>query len=586
MRGTSTTAVGLQALLLILAAALLYGGALDTPFIYDDRGAILGNPALEQLWPPTQAMAVRDESPLAGRPLVAWSFALNHAVSGYDTWSYHLINLVMHAGAALLVWALVRRTLRLLPWPGDAPGADWLAFGAALLWAVHPLNIDAVQYVTQRTELMVALCYLGTLLCFIRAQDSAHRLAWLAGSAGLCALGMLSKEVMVSAPLFVWLYDRQFFAGTFRAALIERPWFYAALAATWVPLIALLMMGPRSESVGFHHDVSAWEYLLTQSRVLMWYLRLVVWPAPLSIAHEWPLVEHWTDALLTGPVILALLALTVYGLVRARPWHLLGAWCFMILAPSSSFVPIVTEVAAERRMYLPLAALVAAAVCALAWLLHRAASRLSRQLSSRRLALIGASALIVLTGALAARSLDRLSTFHSRLALWREAAALYPRSGEVLSMVGLAQRHRGELERATRTLSRAMRVDPHFPGAIYNYASVMVARQRYGEARRVLEDLLELQPDRARNHAALGKVLIYEGRAAAAVPHMRRAAELRPHVAQRHVEWAVALREAGRQTAAIERLEHALALAPEHAIAHRLLRQLRGRTSAEPPDAR
>src|SRR6185312_11084012 len=164
------------------------------------------------------------------RPVLNLSLAVNYAISGPDPWSYHALNLAIHVGAALCLFGLIRRTA----------GPALLAFAVALLWAVHPLQSEAVMYIVQRAESMMALFYLLTMYGFVRGLQGVHRTAWLAVSWTACLLGMGTKEVMVSAPVIVFLYDRTFAAGTFAEAWRLRKRYYLALAATWIPLLAFV----------------------------------------------------------------------------------------------------------------------------------------------------------------------------------------------------------------------------------------------------------------------------------------------------------------------------------------------------------
>src|SRR5204863_10187470 len=127
---------------------------------------------------------------------------------------------------------------------------------AALLWSLHPLNTDAVIYVTQRTELMMACFYLGTLYCSLRywANNNlwSHRTAWLTLAVFASLAGMLSKEVMASAPIVILLFDRTFITGS-SAGSLRRSWpLYLGLALTWIPLLVLSAGAPRGASSGFH----------------------------------------------------------------------------------------------------------------------------------------------------------------------------------------------------------------------------------------------------------------------------------------------------------------------------------------------
>src|SRR4051812_28223359 len=218
---------------LAISIALVYGRALDAPLFFDDHPAITKNTSIRSLWPLIGTEEHRGplnsgrELPTSARPLVNYSFALNYHFGGLNPRGYHVINVAIHFLSALLLFAIVRKTLRLTYFGGRFDSvAGWLALSAALLWSLHPLNTDAVIYATQRTELMMACFYLATLYCSLRywsANTQPTRSAWLTLAVFASLAGMLSKEVMVSAPLVVLLYDRTFIAGTFPNSL-RRSW--------------------------------------------------------------------------------------------------------------------------------------------------------------------------------------------------------------------------------------------------------------------------------------------------------------------------------------------------------------------------
>src|SRR5439155_24183062 len=158
-----------------------------------------------------------------------------------------------------------------------------------LLWTVHPLNTEAVDYLTQRTESMMAMFFCLTLYAGIRAAASDRPGRWESLSALSCALGMACKESMVTAPVIVVLYDRIFVFSSWKQAFGARRRLYAGLAGAWLVLAALNWSGPRSEVGGFSTGVSVWTYVLNQAVMITTYLRLVVWPRPLVVFYGWPL---------------------------------------------------------------------------------------------------------------------------------------------------------------------------------------------------------------------------------------------------------------------------------------------------------
>ncbi len=318
-------------------------------FIFDDLGAIVSADQLHDFQPLKDVLWGPPQSTAAGRPIVCLSLALNYTISGLNPWSYHAVNLGIHLLAALVLYGIVRRTLGMPTAMNLSPAsARWTALAASLIWTVHPLQTESVTYVIQRTELLVGLFYLLTLYCCVRGWQSCGSAGWGVGAVTACGLGMLSKEVMVSAPVAALLYDRAFVSGTFARAL-RRCWrLYLGLGATWVILAAIIAFGARSDSVGFGLGITAWQYLLTQAGVLAHYLRLAFFPHPLVISYgDWPIAHSPADVWPAGLLIVGLLTATAV-MLRLRPAAgFPGACFFLILAPTSSFVPIVTEIAAE-----------------------------------------------------------------------------------------------------------------------------------------------------------------------------------------------------------------------------------------------
>ncbi len=357
-----------MALLCAGAGWWAFAPSLDGVFVHDDIPGIVDNPNIRSLWPLASAMSAPKDVTLSGRPIASLSFALNYAFTtdrGRDEMAFlrdcHAVNFLIHLAAGLVLFGVIRRTLLTGPLREVFGNhATAIAGAAALIWLIHPLQTSSVTYVVQRVESLMGLFYLSTLYCAIRAVDAtASARAWSVVAVICCALGMATKEVMVTAPLIVaiWFW---FFGGA--RAVRSHAGLLGALAATWSILAILVLSQPRTESVGlFIGGWTPWTYLVTQAAVVAHYLRLSVVPAPLVFSYDWrpeTLGTAWPQvALMT-----ALAAGTCVAIVRKQPIGFLGAWWFLILAPTSSVLPIATEVAAEHRLYLPLAAVVTAAV--------------------------------------------------------------------------------------------------------------------------------------------------------------------------------------------------------------------------------
>ncbi len=369
--------VAALAIIIICATAIAYANSLHSSFLFDDPQGIVENPHVRALWPPHvslwEALQAPPNSTPSCRPLLSLTLALNYTLAkawgasgsggpstdaGLEVSGYHAVNLGLHILAALVLFGLVRRTLMIEALRGRfGRHARVLGGVSALLWALHPIQTESVAYVIQRGEPLMALFYLLTLYCALRGHEAAHPLRWHAAAACACALGMASKEVMVTAPFMVVAYDRLFLYSSLREMRQRRLQLYLMLASTWTILLASVLMSTRADSVGYNIGVGAWEYARTQYAVTLHYLRLSLWPDTLVFDYGWPIANRWQDYVPQGIVIAGLLGAVVWGLIKRAAWSFAGVWFFLILSPSSSILPIVTEVAAEHRMYLPLAAL-------------------------------------------------------------------------------------------------------------------------------------------------------------------------------------------------------------------------------------
>ncbi len=360
----------LAGVLLVVCAALAYANSLHGPFVLDDLPAIPENPTITHLWPLLDGGPLTpppDGQTVTGRPLVNLTLALDYNNGGLEVESYHRTNLVIHILAGLTLFGLARRTLS-CPRLRDTFGSVSLGLGlaVALVWTLHPLQIDAVTYIVQRAEAMMALFYLLTLYFFSCSVDSLRPRLWQGLAVGACLLGMASKEVMVSAPLMVLLYDRTFVAGSVIRALRLRKWFYLLLASTWILLGWLVFKtGTRGQSAGFNTEMDPFDYAMTQGPALVHYLRLAIWPHPLVFDYGDGLITNVWQVAPASMFVILLVVLTLVSVWRWPVAGFFGAAFFALLAPTSSIMPVVTQTIAEHRMYLPLAALVALAIPAL-----------------------------------------------------------------------------------------------------------------------------------------------------------------------------------------------------------------------------
>jgi Flp pilus assembly protein TadD len=515
------------------------------PFILDDALSVVDNTLIRS--PGLSAVVPERDSPVAGRPLVNLSFAANYAFGGLNVRGYHAVNLIIHLLVSCLAFGVVRRTLE-LPGLVDRFGqmARPLAFAVALIWVVHPLNSEVIEYVTQRTESMMTLFYLITIYASIRSIGAPRGL-WQAAAVIACVLGMACKESMVTAPLMVALYDRVFVFDSWRRTFRRRRSLYAGLASSWLVLAMLIWSGPRGLSAGFSSDVSPWTYLLNQSVLIVRYLALVFWPRALVVNYGWPVSLTLVDVWPYATVVMIALLLTIVLYVTAPKLGFLAVFFFVTLAPSSSIVPIASEVGAERRMYLPLLALVALCVMSVALASHRLLSSLPDR-SHRAPQVVFAGLLLAPAAGLFAGTVARNREYASRLTLFRTVVDRWP-SSIAAHILGAELAASGSHEDAIVWLRAAVSGDPR---AHYDLGVELFRTGMFDEAIDHFASLIRIWRVPPPSH-----------------PHWQ--PPLRIDVVSAQIYMGRALAKTQRESEAIEQYKSALTLDPSNVEAHGLL---------------
>jgi tetratricopeptide (TPR) repeat protein len=637
--------------IIVLAALGAYYHSFTGPFIFDDHYAIIDNPTITQLG---SALSPPPEGTMVGRPLLNLTFALNYALSGMDVWSYHAVNLLIHALAGLTLFGIVRRTLasrlaarrsqisdfksKIVEGPATAQSEilgctppTVLALAVAVIWVVHPLQTEAVTYVSQRAESLMGLFYLLTLYCFVRSTDETGErqqargerpeketpypqvirpLAsslWSLASILACLLGVLTKETIVTAPVMILLYDRTFVAGSFRESLQRRWRYYLGLAGTWVLLFTRLRLGFQGQSIGFDLGVTWWNYALTSCRSILLYLKLAIWPHPLILDYGTHVIHQAAEGL---PYVLVLAALVTAVAIAFWRWPALGfvgAWFLVILAPTSSIIPVAGQPTAEHRVYLSLAAVILLVVLGLYSLIGRRS-------------LILFAALAVGLGLLSVR---RNEDYRSALAICQDTIAKCPGNARVYCGLGDALADLGQAEDSIAAYENALRISPDFADAHANLGAIFMdipgrlpeaidqfrlaiqskpdhvkahfylgiawsnTPGRLADGIAEFQEALRINPDSADINYALGDSLLkMPGQLPDAIAHLEAALRIKPDMAEAHYGLGMALLDIpGRLPDAIAELETTLRLNPDFAVVHYNLATALMQTPGRLPEA-
>ncbi|MBE7507640.1 MAG: tetratricopeptide repeat protein [Planctomycetia bacterium] len=557
----------LPPLLIAAVGGAIYANSLSVPFVFDDDESIAKNVFIRELWPLTNALHAPAKTTVDGRPILSLSLAINYAIGGLDVRVYHVTNILIHIGAALALFGVVRRTLlteKLKPTLGDK--ANGVALAAALLWVAHPLCTQAVTYVIQRAESLMAMFYLLTIYCALRALHASRSRFWPVASVVACALAMGTKEVAISAPVLVWLFDRTLFAGSFAAALRKRPLFYAALAGTMLIQIALVLNSPRPDAAGFGTAAQQpLAYLATQFGVIVHYLRLALWPTGLCIDYAWPIANSAMEIVPPLILVAAIFVATVRAIAVNSAWGIAGSAFFIILAPTSSVLPMMDPIF-EHRFYLPLAVVCVSAVCLIAMLLKRMPADIAR-----RFVPVAVAALVVTLGVL---TIQRNAVYQTDLGLWQDALAKRPENIRAMVNVGIAYMLEGKDSEAFVVLQKAVEKNPRHAEAQQNLATALTRLGRFEEAIAHYEESIRLSDNYYQAHFNLALVLEELNRAEEAAQHYEDALRIYPEYPEANEKYARLLAKHGHIDEAIAHYEVALRHNPNNAVSHHAIGNL------------
>ncbi len=549
---------GWQVLLVFsVIAVCLYWPSLQAPFIFDDGYNVSTNPHIKYLWP---ADWLTKES----RPVGQLSFALNYQFTGMSVAGFHLTNTGIHVLAAWILFLLLSYVLPLAGKDAlDPKVARILGFAAALIWLVHPLNTQAVSYICQRYESLMGLFFLTTLYCLARGSqaETGFRKWWYLGALLVGSLGMGTKQVMV-AILFVGpLFDRAFLAHTWREVGRQRGWIYAGLVPALIGTVyldwqTLSRLSPDEfTSAGFGMtNLTPWKYLRSQSEVILHYIGLAILPRQLIFDYGWPVQRDLVRAGIAGAVVLTMLLGSAFVYLRRPRWGIAGLSFFLILAPTSSCMPI-ADLAFEHRMYLPLISVCVGVVfLGYAWL-----ERLIATESIRQRCVISMTFIAVLL--LGLRTYVRNEDYRQPVRLFAQCVQFNPMNPRAHDQLAGQLELLGLVDQAREQYVLSTKVRPSRPYA-YNFIGMIDAEKKdFASALEYFNKYWSLQPTNQRAGYSCGLCYMELGRDRESVAAFERVLEIKPFdAAQRELAWVLAtsadpnIRDGGRALELVQSL--------------------------------
>ncbi|WP_224985038.1 tetratricopeptide repeat protein [Geomonas agri] len=589
-------------LLITLVGLLAYAGTFSVPFQFDDDAYVVNNPAIRDfstflspgdiaggssLSPTSIPPALR--SAFMTRILGYLSLAVNYRLGGLSVVGYHVLNLLLHILNAWLLYAILDHAFRGMTCARTEregePASVLLPLAAALLFLCHPIQTHAVTYITSRFVLLASFFSLLSLASYIRFRTApAARGRFFQTLAVLsAALGMLCKEFTFTLPFLIALYEVSFF----RAGLRERFRSLAPLALTFpiIPLLVFLQKGSvtaldstmRTITAADSSQISRIDYLLTQFRVIVLYLRMLIFPAGQNIDHDIP-VQHSLASLPVLASLLLLLSLFAWAACRLFrslrnnetpqsriiPFGII--WFFVALSVESSIIPL-GELQAEYRLYLPsIGVIMAVTTLGAAW------SR--RYARDEKPFCIIAAILIV---ALCAATVVRNRVWQSEITLWQDAAAKSPAKVRPHQNLALYYGMQGLLDQARRELQQALVIEPGNFELHNNLGIVYKQMGDFNNAIKQYQTVLKLEPGDAMARYNLGNIYLAQGNLAGAIREYQACAAIIPDYDEVHHNLGIALDRSGRSAEAIIELQRAVNLNPQNANARNNLLRLTGK---------
>ncbi len=551
-------------LVLIIAAGAAYANSFEGAFVFDDNHAIRQNMRIRSLWPLDAVLSGR-------RPVMDLSLAVNYAIGGLNPKGYHFVNLLIHIATAVTLFGTLGRafrTPRLIS--RFSTTGPWIAAATALVWVVHPLQTESVTYLAQRGESLMGLFYVLTLYCVLRGAESARSVGWYILAITSCGLGMGTKAVMVTAPVVVMLMDRPILADSWRQVVARRWWVYVGLGATWIVLfinkVAPSVLFPAHHvtgTVGFaFKGMTPLDYAMTQPGVIGHYLWLTVWPWSLCLDYQWPVATSIVAWLPWAIVIGGAVAAGAWAYIRKPALGSISVWFFLILAPTSSVIPI-KDPAFEHRMYLPLAAVVLLLVLLGDAAIRALAERLRFDAGRRRWMAGGVLGVVVLS--LCVGTVRRNRDYRSEVIMWTDVVSKRPENTRAHYNLGKAHLDQRDSDGAVAALNAALAIDPGFVEARYNLGKAFAQQGRTEEAAAQYVETLRIDPTMAKARSDLGNTLVRSGRVEEGIEHYRECIRIDPEYVRTYVNLGSVLLARGEVEEAVTLLQKAVALAPRTA---------------------
>jgi tetratricopeptide (TPR) repeat protein len=577
-------------ILLIAAIGLIaYSNTFHSPFIFDDNVVIKENPIIRDLrfyLEPSRAELFKGTfqyQSFKNRYIGSLTFALNYKLHGLDVFGYHIVNLAVHLLNALLLYLLIVFSFK-TPYLRESQMSNYskqAAFFISLFFACHPIQTEAVTYIWQRVTSLATMFYLFSFLLYIKARfvqtnavDMKKRVKAFPATGLICyivsllsaVLAMKTKQISFTLPIMMVLYEFMFFQGNRKKRILFLMPFLLTMLI--IPLSLMDFDKPLGEFIGAlgeiardRTEISRLDYLFTQFRVIITYMRLIFIPLNQNIAYDYPVYNSLFDVpvILSFAALLLLFGLAVYLYSRSRRvaglrMVSLGIfWFFLALSIESSIIPIL-GVIYEHRLYLPSIGVFIAAITSLFIMVEKLRHRWKG--IDRVVMVVLFLMVIVLSGATYARN----AVWKSRISIWEDAVKKSPERAETHYNLGLAYQSQGFIDKAINQYQIATELKKDYTEA---YVNLGVAYKSEGLTEKAIEQYriaVRLNPGIPEIHNNLGAAYMSQGLIEKAIEQYQTAIKIKPSYAKAHYNLGNAYKAQGDLVKASEHYQIAIKL--------------------------
>ncbi len=560
---------------LIVLGLTIYYQTFGFGFVFDDLVFIVNNSWIKSF---DQVHYIWKTIPQT-RTVGFYSFAFNYFIGQLHPQGYHIFNFLIHLLAVGLIWATAGALFQM---SGQLPSTDWLRqeipFIIAVLFLVHPCQTQAVTYISQRFESMATVFYIGSIysyLCGRISSSKAHKIFLFTISIGLAILGIFTKEVAVTIPLMVLAVELTFFNGDHQGIIepgkksLKKSDFrkicivLTVVGGIFFMLFIKLVRTDLNVFFDSHpfpsqsHDgdmITAKSYLLTQMRVFLTFMRLLVLPIQQNLDYDYPLSRGILHPPLTliGMCLIGTIVFLFFKLRKKFPIVAFGlAW--ILITFSINLAPRV-NVIFEHKLYLISFGFFLILVSVLFIIIRQ------------RTLLVGL--LIIMIAVLSLSSFLRNQVWKNQLTLWDDTVQKSSHKARPYFNRGNAYSDQGDFIQAVSDYNKAIEINPDYPEAYYNRGSIYYTQGNFTQALSDYNRAIEINPDYAEAYNNRGSIFARQGNFTQAIADFNKAIEIMPDYASAYINHGLVYEKQGNFTQALSDYNRAIEVNPDYAEAY------------------